>query len=577
MTTSLLDHRRQNHCGDRQTTTTTTNADTDYSAQQGRPHAPQDRKLGKNGAFITFFKSLFGAGLLSLPNALGRVGIVLGFTIYATVGIGCTFSCYLLLEARQQALKTMRKQQRNDHPKHGHHHTPKQQQQHLVTYGDLADILLGHTMASITRWTIIVLNILFTAGLAIVICENLGNLLMSMNANSGHDDYRMMAGLFLLPIVICLLQIPWLQDMWFISVMGLAVYTIGVIGSTVFSASWTIVMSATASSSSVVGNNYTIEQSSFTYAQQRSMPDDLWTFNWNGIPSFVGTAVYALEGINLALPTAHSMQAESQATQVVCSGVMWYATITIMFASVGYAGGLGGGAGTGLTAEKCDVVTNCITPPFLKNLIQITLSIAMTLSIPVMLYPSTEMLEVMLTDAKAEQQQYENQNLNCDNETEEAFVELEPLRNSDQGQENVLHHIRGHLSHAALDSKSMASYGSTNLTKQSDTQRIRLDGNKATSNDFVQEKSWKLRIFLACLTVTMGAVTPSFTHYSEFVGAVGLSFAGFVLPPLLYFRAMEQAHIPLSPRMEASIATLTIFGLCNMIAGGISSMKDLLE
>ena len=280
------------------------------------------RKTSSPLAFVTFFKSLFGAGVLALPNVLGKVGLVLGALIYLGVALGCSFSCYLLLHAREVTAQYILKHEVNStdihrgassrgritsghafrgqpntstpsdyvvqqdtdtipsaasNPTTHHHH-------HLVTYGDLADILFGHFMASVTRWTIIVLNILFTAGLVIVICENIGAFFLSDDNAEDEMAGRRKVGLILLPVVAALVQIPWLQDMWIISAIGLCVYTAGVIGSSLYSAFWTII------AGEVSG---------------RGVPTDLWDFKWDGIGYFLGTAVYALEGINLALPTVH--------------------------------------------------------------------------------------------------------------------------------------------------------------------------------------------------------------------------------------------------------------------------------
>eukprot|EP00568_Trieres_chinensis_P006330 CAMPEP_0183310080 /NCGR_PEP_ID=MMETSP0160_2-20130417/28856_1 /TAXON_ID=2839 ORGANISM="Odontella Sinensis, Strain Grunow 1884" /NCGR_SAMPLE_ID=MMETSP0160_2 /ASSEMBLY_ACC=CAM_ASM_000250 /LENGTH=73 /DNA_ID=CAMNT_0025474233 /DNA_START=97 /DNA_END=314 /DNA_ORIENTATION=+ len=61
------------------------------------------RRASSSHSFITFFKSLFGAGLLALPNVLGRVGLLLGTALYLLVGIGCALTCYVLLKAREIA------------------------------------------------------------------------------------------------------------------------------------------------------------------------------------------------------------------------------------------------------------------------------------------------------------------------------------------------------------------------------------------------------------------------------------------------------------------------------------------
>ena len=61
------------------------------------------RKVSSTYAFIIFFKSNFGAGLLALPNALGQVGLPLGFALYLLAAVGCTVTIYLLLRAHNIA------------------------------------------------------------------------------------------------------------------------------------------------------------------------------------------------------------------------------------------------------------------------------------------------------------------------------------------------------------------------------------------------------------------------------------------------------------------------------------------
>ena len=510
------------------------------------------RKTSSALAFVVFFKSLFGAGLLALPNVIGRVGLILGALVYISIGLGCSFSCYLLLRAREITAKFlanptafdgtlgtisictygnyMRQQNQEgdqtDRPDRPHH---------LVTYGDLADVLLGRTMARITRWTIIVLNILFTAGLVIVIIENLESFASSHNTSNADDDgtsymsTRQQLGLLLFLLVSGLVQIPWLQDMWIISMLGLAVYTIGVIGSSLFSAFWTIF---------------------FGEESGRGMPTDLWEFKWNGVPTFMGNAVYALEGINLALPTVHAMQHPNDAAHVVCGALILYGICTLIFASVAYAGGLGGGDGTGLEAEECDVVTNCITPTLLQSTIQVTLSLAMVLSIPVMMYPSTEMLEVMLTD-HLEKKVQENAEWRRRNASKTGGVEL--LECTRRDSETKLVQPRGASDFAVVYTDSQISVGQQ-------------------QQEFSQDRSWKLRLFLSFLTVMLGTCMKSFTQFSGFVGAVGLSFAGFVLPPLLFVRAHQATNRPIGHAMLTGATLLAIFGIYNMVTGAVAAI-----
>jgi hypothetical protein len=241
---------------------------------------------------------------------------------------------------------------------------------------------------------------------------------------------------------------------------------------------------------------------------------------------------------------------------------MLYGLATLVFGAVGYAGGLGGGEGTGKTPDECDVVTNCITPQSLQLTIQIALSIAMLLSIPVMIYPSTEMLEVMLADRKEKRL--------AKHKAEELVVELRGTDTSN-----------GHVSRTSLidptegttKAEDPYSHEITYGTNTNQKDGLLLD----RVFEFSQGKSWKLRVFLAVLVVTMGTVTKSFTHFSGFVGAVGLSFAGFLLPPFLYLRAMQQADLPIDLPKQVGMAVLALFGACNMVIGGVSSFIALVE
>lgn len=506
------------------------------------------RKTSSALAFVVFFKSLFGAGLLALPNVIGRVGLVLAAVIYLSVALGCSFSCYLLLRAREITADFLEKPKvfgvalgtSNDNyvrqpNREGGQIDKADRPHHLVTYGDLADVLLGKNMATVTRWTIIVLTILFTAGLVIVIIENLESFASSHNDGNADDfgtiymSTRQKLGLVLFLLVSGLVQIPWLQDMWIISMIGLAVYTIGVIGSSLFSALWTIF---------------------FGEASGRGMPTDLWEFKWPNVPAFTGNAVYALEGIFLALPTVHAMQHPSDATHVVCGALVLYGVITLIFAIVAYAGGLGGGDGTGLETGVCDVVTNCITPPALQSTIQITLGFAMLLGIPIMLFPATEMLEVMLTD-RLEKKEQEHIEWRKRNALDTGGVELLERTRRDS-ETNLVQ------SHGASERAVVYTDGQISVAQQ--------------QQEFSQDRSWKLRLFLSFLTVMLGTCMKSFTQFSGFVGAVGLSFAGFVLPPLLFFRAHQAANMPVSYPMRTGAALLAIFGIYNMIAGGLAAM-----
>jgi amino acid permease len=81
---------------------------------------------GKKGSaficFLTFFKSMFGCGVLSLPHAFQQSGLWAGIVIYViTAGI-CTYTMNLVIKCKMMLSER--------HP-------------HLVTFGDVAGVVMG--------------------------------------------------------------------------------------------------------------------------------------------------------------------------------------------------------------------------------------------------------------------------------------------------------------------------------------------------------------------------------------------------------------------------------------------------
>ena len=89
----------------------------------------------------------------------------------------------------------------------------------------------------------------------------------------------------LFPIIHGLLQVPSLTELATISTVGLVTYAVGCIGSMLYSA---VVLTD--------GHPFT------------DQPDDMWVTKWSGIPVYVATTIYCIEGINLALPTVCSIE-----------------------------------------------------------------------------------------------------------------------------------------------------------------------------------------------------------------------------------------------------------------------------
>ena len=504
---------------------------------------------------------MFGAGILALPNIwyvpviidLARfysfvfnhfvlfcgfdfsndVGAPLAIIIYILVSCLCSVTCHLLVESRRIALKyakdddlrqldhteivsmsdnspdsfdsmplligghlTFQPEQEETENQNNISHENDSARHKLITYADVARTLIGNRAGTTIEFVIIILHVLFATGLVICILDTAEDL-FAVN----EKYYRYIFGMILFPLLAALSQISWLHDLWQLSAIALSIYTLGVIGCSVYSSI------------------------SVNHAGNRPAPDDAWDFHWDGVFTFTGTAVYALEGIGLVLPTAYSMTHPEDASKIVCSGVLSYGLVTITYAIIVYLGG-----GGGLEKDDdCDIVVNCIGPDALKSAVQIMLVLALVMTHPVFLFPATEMLEVKIT--KYIQESHETSN----------FI------NTD-------------------DVVSLADDDSTYIAHET----ISSPGAK------IIMKMPKLRVGLVSISIIIGSIVTSFDSFSAFVGSILLVFAGFLLPVVLYYKARILSKDPLDNKTKTLLVFIFIFGAVLMTVGGISSFLDMI-
>ncbi|KAL3765584.1 hypothetical protein ACHAWO_003876 [Cyclotella atomus] len=338
----------------------------------------------------------------------------------------------------------------------------KSKQIRLVTYGDVAKYLAGPTFAQLMIFTIVSVHLMFASGMLHIAVENLcyiagwdrlgfsytdvmytgdddwyyGNMRRRLEGNShdnndhnsgsrsndnrhsgsrsrdrqewhsinieeAEEEYakwegpdfigRLAMASLLFPIIHGLLQIPSLKELATISTMGLVTYALGCIGSMMYSA---FVLT--------------------DFEPFADRPDDILQFKWSGIPTYVATTIYAIEGINLALPTVNTLEGSDRAgnkrkggkegdktnssIKMVVTAVFCYGCVTLFVSWMGLAGGLGGGIGTIHEQEGCRDVTYCLNSVKVQYVYMLSLGVALVLTLPVILYPSTEMLEIWLDE-----------------------------------------------------------------------------------------------------------------------------------------------------------------------------------
>jgi len=330
----------------------------------------------------------------------------------------------------------------------------------LLTYGDVAKYLAGPGLSSFVIFTIVTVHLMFASGMVHLAVENLcyvvgwdhlgsssyeevyvaqgdaendDNADDQQNTDDNHGEGperyleaeetysqwegpdfvgRLAMASLLFPIIQGLLQIPSLRELTTISSMGLLTYVIGCIGSMLYTS---IVLTD--------GHPFL------------DKPEDMWQTKWSGIPTYVATTIYAIEGINLALPTVSSLEGNDRirwgggfmrrnnpivggvgggggdkqnqskkAVFIVVGAVFLYGLVTLVVSWVGLAGGLGGGIGTMHGEDGCRDVTYCFDSSAVRLVYMLSLGVALILTLPVILFPSTQMLEIWLDEKEDERQ-----------------------------------------------------------------------------------------------------------------------------------------------------------------------------
>ena len=534
---------------------------------------------------------------------------------------------------------------------------PKRPPVRLVTYGDVAKYLAGPTLSSFVVFTIVTVHLMFASGMVHLAVENLcyvagwdklgysynevyveednagdggggggdGGRRLGPSEDNNYDndqaveeeayaewegpDFtgRLAMASLLFPIIHGLLQIPSLRELATISSIGLLTYVVGCIGSMMYTA---IVLTG--------GHPFLDE------------PEDMWQTKWSGIPTYVATTIYAIEGINLALPTVSSLEGSERvrwggslirksssgpegkkndrsdkSVFIVVGAVFLYGLVTLVVSWVGLAGGLGGGIGTMHGEDGCRDVTYCFDSSGVRFVYMLSLGVALILTLPVILYPSTEMLEIWLDEREDERrrkmlnvstippqldslktnqrqsirQQIRHKSLIEDddetlctisnpvspheNEHSDLYkeIEMKDLRErnggySAPGRAEEFTPKKSNTANNLCTSKSSTSFGREPLVHEAEA---------TSTRPRRRQKYWKLRMFLAFIICVIGTLEGSFpvvVKAAEVIRGVGLSIAGLIFPPLLYMSAVGGRF---SAAMASAMALLIGLGLFNIV------------
>ncbi|ETK82679.1 hypothetical protein F442_12187 [Phytophthora nicotianae P10297] len=296
---------------------------------------------------FTIFKSFIGSGILFLPKGFQNGGMLFSIVGLCVSAALSTFCMLRLVECSTVLL-------------HAHNH-------HNVSYGIVGEIAFGAMGRRAVNLSLVLSQIGFCCSYLIFVEKNIGEVLL--------HAFNLQSSLTTSSWTLILLQIPlytplaWVRRLEYFALTSLFADVLIVFG---------LVYILT----------YTVKT-----LESAAPGESTWVyFNSENWAMFLGVAVYCFEGIGLVLPTYDSMddQIKHKFPAILSWCVVCILAICIMFAGTVYAA----------FGQSTQSVVTLNLPSSSKSTgtmaVQLTYSLALVLSYPLMLYPVINILESKL-------------------------------------------------------------------------------------------------------------------------------------------------------------------------------------
>ncbi|KAG2180396.1 hypothetical protein INT44_003400 [Umbelopsis vinacea] len=326
--------------------------ETDEEAAILRPSLERAPLLGRKHSFVaekdkastskTFFlllKAFVGSGILFLPKAFMNGGVLFSTIMLWVVAFVSLIAFLLLIKCKDYV---------------------------VGSFGDIGDAAYGRWMRVAVLMAITLSQLGFVAGASSFIAENLSKAVHDINPN-----VNISPGMFLvisLVIMAPLVLIRKIAKLSFAAVIADVLIVFGLV---------TLVCSDVMD---LLYNNK-VEGDDRWLAPG---PDVEWIFNKFDYAVFIGTAIYAFEGIGLIIPIRDAMKRPEHFPRVLVTVMFIVATVLTLIGGLGY---IANGSRTE-TVALLNLPNNWVS-----HTIQIMYAIAMLLSNPLTFFPAVRIIE----------------------------------------------------------------------------------------------------------------------------------------------------------------------------------------
>lgn len=286
-------------------------------------------------AFLLLLKSFIGTGVLFLPSAFSNGGLFFSIAMLLFFGI-YSFWCYYILIKAKEAVG-------------------------VTSFGDIGSRLYGRWIKFIILFSLVFTQLGFSGAYVIFTAENL----KAFCANVLHFSENVPILYFMLLQFAFFIPLSFIRNVSKLSLPSLLAnfFVMGGLIIVLF---------------------FTFKQLALE-SHMKPAEGVVLLFNKNRWTLFIGTAIFAFEGIGLVIPVQDSMQHPEKFPLVLAMVII---TSTVLFITIGSVGYLAYGS-----RIKTVILLNLPQANIFVNLIQLFYSLAIMLSTPLQLFPAIKIIE----------------------------------------------------------------------------------------------------------------------------------------------------------------------------------------
>lgn len=299
-------------------------SDSTGASSRGDNHGLSGGKITSSRAFIHILKSYIGSGVLGLPYAYAQGGMLAAMTGMGVVSIMSTICVFLLLDCKKKLTGRVR------------------------TFGDVGYGALGRTGHILVELTVVLSQLGFSCAYLIFVSQNLFLYVKLVLTTEASIVWM------LVPLLVGLSWIPSLDVLAPFSVLSLLL---------IFSGLGAVAWHA---------------------APRVGSGPDVQSYIPSTLPIFIGMAIYAFEGIGLALPIQNQMLHPESFKMVWASGMIVVTCTYIGFGAFCYSC---------YGDEVPSIITMVLPNDATSLLVKLGLSIALILTYPIAMFPVFEIIE----------------------------------------------------------------------------------------------------------------------------------------------------------------------------------------